>query len=77
MVLTVNAKPSMDGAREVLVKTLGDETRLRHLAWIESNRKRVEEASGGRVGYVYVQSTGIVGQNELVRQFAAQFNKDG
>jgi tricorn protease len=77
VVLTVNSKPSMDGARDVLVETLDDETRLRHLAWIESNRKRVEEASGGRVGYVYVQSTGIDGQTELMRQFAAQFNKDG
>ena len=26
----------MDGAREVLVQTLDDETRLRHLAWIEA-----------------------------------------
>ncbi|HEX6791447.1 MAG TPA: PDZ domain-containing protein [Candidatus Krumholzibacteria bacterium] len=77
VVLTVNSKPSLDGARDVLVQTLDDETRLRHLAWIESNRKRVEEASGGRIGYVYVPSTGIDGQTELVRQFVAQFNKDG
>jgi tricorn protease len=34
--LTVNSKPSMDGAHDVLVETLDDETRLRHLAWIES-----------------------------------------
>jgi tricorn protease len=67
----------MDGARDVLVETLDDETRLRHLAWIESNRKRVEEASGGKIGYVYVPSTAIEGQTELVRQFAAQFNKEG
>jgi tricorn protease len=67
----------MEGARTVLVETLRSETRLRHLAWIEANRERVEEASGGRVGYVYVRSTAVDGQNELVRQFAAQFNKDG
>lgn len=77
VVLTVNSKPSMDGAHDVLVETLDDETRLRHLAWIESNRKRVDEASGGKIGYVYVQSTGIQGQTELMRQFAAQFNKEG
>ena len=77
VVITVNSKPSMDGAHDALVQTLDDETRLRHLAWIESNRKRVEEATDGKVGYVYVQSTGIDGQNELVRQFAAQFNKEG
>jgi tricorn protease len=75
--LTVNDKPTMDGAREVLVQTLADEARLRHLAWIESNRKRVDEVSGGKVGYVFVPDTGRRGQNELVRQFRAQFNKPG
>ena len=74
--LTVNDKPAADGAREVLVKTMTSETRLRHLAWIESNRARVDEATGGRAGYIYVPNTGIQGQNELVRQFQAQFNKD-
>jgi tricorn protease len=59
-----------------MVETLREETRLRHLAWIEANRRRVEEASNGRVGYIYVPSTGIDGQTELVRQFAAQFAKD-
>ncbi len=75
--LTVNSKPSLEGAQKVIVKTLTDETRLRNLAWIESNRKRVEEATKGRVGYLYVPSTGIDGQNELVRQFAAQYEKAG
>ncbi len=75
--LTVNSKPTMEGAHKVVVQTLSDETRLRHLAWIESNRKRVDEATNGHVGYVYVPSTGIDGQTELVRQFAAQFSKDG
>ena len=75
--LTINDKPTTNGARNVIVKTLEDETRLRHLVWIESNRKRVDEKSNGRVGYIYVRSTGIDGQSELVRQFAAQFHKDG
>jgi tricorn protease len=77
VMLTVNSSPSMEGARQVLVEPLGSENRLRHLEWIEANRKRVEEATDGRVGYVYVRSTGIDAQNELVRQFAAQFTKDG
>jgi tricorn protease len=75
--LTVNSSPSLEGARRIIVPTLADEGRLRHLAWIEANRKRVEEASGGRIGYVYVPNTGIDGQTELVRQFVAQFTKDG
>ena len=75
--LTVNSQPSMDGARKVLVTTLSSETRLRHLQWVEQNRRRVDELSDGRVGYVYVRSTGVDGQTELVRQFLAQMDKEG
>jgi tricorn protease len=75
--LTVNASPTMEGARRVVVKALGDETGLRFRAWIEARRRQVDEATGGRVGYVYVQSTGVDAQNELVRQFMAQWRKDG
>ncbi len=77
VMLTVNSKPSMEGAREVLVETLGDEQRLRNLAWIEAKRKRVEEASGGRIGYVFVPDTAILGHTELIRQFRSQFHLPG
>jgi len=75
--LTVNKKPSWDGARTVVIKTMDDETRLRNLAWIESNRQTVDKASGGKIGYIYVPDTGTGGQNELVRQFYGQWNKEG
>lgn len=66
-----------DTTKKVLVELLSSETRLRHLAWIESNRKKVEKASNGKVGYVYVRSTGRDGQTELIRQFIAQLDKPG
>jgi tricorn protease len=75
--LTVNDKPSLEGAHEVLVQTLSSESTLRRHAWIEANRRRVDDASGGRVGYIYVPNTGIDGQNELFRQFRAQYTKQG
>jgi tricorn protease len=77
VILTVNERPSMDGAREVLVETLTSEARLRNLEWIEHNRQRVAEATNGRVGYVFVPNTGISGQTELVRQFNSQMLLDG
>jgi len=77
VILTVNDTPSLEGAREVLVETLGSEARLRNLAWIESNRRKVDEATDGRVGYVYVPDTGRGGQTELFRMFRPQFMKDG
>ncbi len=73
--LTYNTNSSFTGAKTAIVKTLDDESRLRHLAWIEENRKRVDEATNGEAGYVYVRSTGIDGQNELIRQFNAQWDK--
>ncbi len=75
--LTVNDKPVLVGARQVLVKPLDSEESLRYLNWIETNRKRVDEATGGKIGYIYVPDTGLGGQTELVRQFAAQYDKDG
>jgi tricorn protease len=73
--ITYNSTASWTGAKTVVVQTMSDEGRLRNLAWIESNRKRVEEASNGDVGYIYVPSTGVDGQNELIRQFNAQWDK--
>ncbi len=77
VMLTVNNQPNRDGARDVLVQTIGSEVTLRHLAWVESNRKRVDAASGGKLGYIYVKNTGQDGQSELYRQFRAQYSKAG
>lgn len=77
VMLTVNNQPNRDGAREVLVQTIGSEAPLRHLAWVESNRRRVDAASGGKLGYIYVKNTGQDGQSELYRQFRAQYSKAG
>jgi tricorn protease len=75
--LTVNNKPSYNGAWKVIVKTLRSETRLRNLAWINKKREMVDKATDGKIGYIYVPNTGINGQDELVRQFLAQINKKG
>jgi tricorn protease len=77
VLLTVNTTPRMDGARQVVVKCLTDETELRFRAWMEERRQIVDKATNGKIGYIYVQSTGVDAQNELVRQFMAQYRKDG
>jgi tricorn protease len=77
VLLTVNTNTSFEGAREVLVQTLSSEARLRHLAWINENRLRVDKLSEGQVAYVYVPDTGVGGQNELVRQWRGQVTKPG
>ncbi|MBS1668260.1 MAG: PD40 domain-containing protein [Bacteroidetes bacterium] len=75
--LTYNSVASWTGAKTAIVQTMADEYRLRNLAWIESNRKQVEKQTNGEVGYIYVPSTGVDGQNELMRQFNAQWDKKG
>lgn len=75
--LTVNSSASMTGAKTVLVEPLGSEARLRNLAWINDFRTRVEEATDGKIGYIFVPSTGVDGQNELFRQFYGQMEKEG
>jgi tricorn protease len=77
IVLTVNGAPSMTGARQVVVTAHKDETDLRFRDWIEQRRQYVDKATGGKAGYIYVQSTGVDAQNELFRQFMAQWQKDG
>ncbi|MEV4886094.1 hypothetical protein MRBLMN1_004651, partial [Chitinophaga ginsengisegetis] len=73
--LTWNSRTSLEGAKTAIVKTIGSEYRLRHLAWIESNRKRIADATNTQVGYIFVPSTGIDGQDELIRQFNGHWDK--
>jgi tricorn protease len=73
--ITYNSSASWNGVKTAIIKALPDEYRLRNLAWIENMRKRVEETSNGDIGYIYVPSTGVDGQNELMRQFNAQWDK--
>jgi tricorn protease len=77
VMLTVNDKPTMEGSRQVLVKTLDTEVRLRNLAWINDNRLKVEKATGGKIAYIYVPDTTGDGQTELYRQFMGQLNREG
>jgi tricorn protease len=75
--LTLNGAPIADGhERRVVVTAIPDEGGLRYRAWVEHNRALVDEMSKGRIAYVHVPDTGTRGQNELVRQFMGQFQKD-
>lgn len=75
--LSISKTGSMSDAKEINVKPMGNEYRLRHLAWIYENYKKVQEASDGKIGYIYVPNTSVQGQTELVRQYMAQYHKEG
>ena len=75
--LTINSKPSEEGSHTVQVKPIGDEYDLHELNWIEGNRKKVEAATKGRVGYVYLPDMGAPGLDEFVKQYFPQVRKEG
>lgn len=75
--ITVNSKPSEDGARTIAVKPISDEYSLRELNMIETNRKKVDAATHGKVGYIYLPDMEDAGLNAFVKQFFPQIRKEG
>jgi tricorn protease len=73
--LTINKEPKADGARQVVVVPISDESKLYYREWVSTNQKKVEEATGGKVGYVHVPDMQTTGLNEFVRQFGPQLRK--
>ncbi len=53
-----------------------DEYALRNRDWVEGNIKKVDEATDGRVAYVYVPNTTTLGHTYFKRYFFPQVDKD-
>ncbi len=75
--LRVGPDPSGANARNVTVIPIASEQALRNLAWIEGNRRKVDELSGGKLAYVYMPDTGEAGLRSFNRYFFAQVQKQG
>jgi tricorn protease len=75
-VLKVGPNADGSGAREVTVVPVESETALRHLAWIEENRRKVAQMTDGRVAYVYLPDTSAPGYTSFNRYYYAQVGKD-
>jgi tricorn protease len=74
-VLRVGANADGEDARDVTVVPIADEDGLRNLDWIEGNRRKVGELSGGKVAYVYMPNTGGSGYTNFNRFFYSQLDK--
>ncbi|MEE4154311.1 MAG: PDZ domain-containing protein [Erythrobacter sp.] len=73
--LTVAATP--DGPRRTsTIEPVASEGLLRLWSWIEDNRRRVDEATGGRVAYVYMPNTAGEGFTLFNRMYFAQTDKE-
>lgn len=75
--LTVGSNPDGSGSRQVTVVPIPDEHGLRNLDWIESNRRKVDELSGGKLAYVYLPDTARGGFTNFNRYFFSQVDKQG
>jgi tricorn protease len=76
VVLKVSANAEGKDSRDVTVVPVDSEENLRHLAWIEGNRRRVDQATGGRVAYVHVPNTAGAGYSSFNRYFFSQVGKE-
>jgi tricorn protease len=73
--IRVGSDPSGGNSREVTVVPIPNDGRLRNLAWIEDNRRKVDQMTGGRVAYVYLPDTAGGGLTSFTRYFFAQVDK--
>jgi tricorn protease len=74
--ITVGPTPDGKGARTVQVEPAETEQPLRYLDWLEGNIKKVHQATGGRVAYVYVPNTAGLGYAMFKRYFFPQAGKE-
>jgi tricorn protease len=74
-------RPAADGGeparRTVTVKLLRSEVEARYREWVEGNRRRVHEATDGRVGYVHIPDMGPRGYAEFHRGYLAEVDREG
>ena len=73
--LKVGPDPSGKDTRTVTVVPIANEHSLRQREWMEGNRKKVDELSGGKLSYGYVPDTSVNGFTYFNRYYFAQNEK--
>jgi tricorn protease len=76
--IDITVGPTADGknSRTVSVEPIASEYNLRNMDWVEGNLRKVEKATGGRVGYVHVRDTAAGGMADFKRYFFPQVDKE-
>jgi tricorn protease len=77
VLLRVGPNPDGTGARDVTVVPVESESGLRNLAWVEGNRRKVDELSHGKLAYIYLPDTASGGYTFFNRYFFPQAGKQG
>jgi len=75
IVLTVNTRPDAAGARDVVVRPMRSDRRLRYVDWVRRNREYVTKKTDGKVGYIHLPDMGAAGLAAFDTWFYPQIDK--
>jgi len=75
--VTVNARPTMEGAKTYEVDPIRGDSQLRYFRWIQNNIRKIEKAGNGRIGYMHINAMGGGGIGEFDKYWRAFRNRDG
>jgi tricorn protease len=76
-VITVGSSANDPRPRTYTVEPVASEATLRYTAWVDGNREKVAQATGGRIAYIHVPNTAMGGIKEFTKQFYPQTDKVG
>ncbi|MDR1964941.1 MAG: PDZ domain-containing protein, partial [Planctomycetaceae bacterium] len=75
--LTLNTKPSLQGARKTTYVPVTSEQGLQYLNFVLENREKVAKMTNGRVGYLHIPDMGAAGSYEFLKWYYPQIRKEG
>jgi len=75
--ITVGSSPELSKGKTYRIKTLYSDRALRYYEWVENNYRKVQEATGGRVGYMHLTDMDEEGLEQFEQAFRAERFRDG
>lgn len=73
--LSINDKASLEGARRIVIKPLGNDVLVRYCTWVNEMREYVHKKSGGKIGYIHLYDMSSRGMQSFARDYPAQYRK--
>jgi tricorn protease len=76
--VTLNSKPAEDGAWTSRVEAISTNAygQLRYERWVKERRKKVDELSGGRIGYLHIQAMNQPSLRRFEKELREYRNKE-
>ena len=75
--VTINSKPTKEGAKTYEIKPIRNNSQLRYFRWITDNINYISKKSDGKVGYMHINAMGGGGVGEFDKYWRAFRYKEG